>query len=170
MKVAPSLISLVLLSFAASAFAQEPSPAAPSEGASQTAAQVPVAGPTVPLPITINATSPESGNFFKLVGGDFKNFFSKDTGQVLSLFAVTSIAAVPWDRHAKDGTIATSQQGFTPGNIGGSFAFQMGLSVAAYGFGTMSHSTKAAGPRPGPAARADPLASARPGCEVHGPP
>ena len=40
--------------------------------------------------------SPE-GNPFKLGAGDFKNFFSADTGRTLGYVAIVAIASAPWD-------------------------------------------------------------------------
>lgn len=143
--VSPLVCTLVLLALAGPVFAQDPEPSTPSEGADQVARQLPVIPPTAPgptpvLPATID---PEGGNAFKLMVGDFKHFFSKDTGQVMSLFAVASIAAVPWDRDNARNGFNISPRLLDPGNTIGTFAFQASMGLATYGFGAVTHSTKA---------------------------
>jgi len=147
MKVAPSLAcTLVFLALASSAFAQDPEPATPSDGTEQAAtAQLPVIPPTAPTPgpVIPLAASPESNNPFKVFAGDFKNFFSKDTGQVMSLFAVASIAAVPWDRDNARNGFNISPRLLDSGNTIGGFAFQAGLAIGTYGIGAATHNAKA---------------------------
>ncbi|MEO8680107.1 MAG: phosphatase PAP2 family protein [Vicinamibacterales bacterium] len=130
MKVAhPLACTLVLLTLAVPAFAQDTQAAAPAPA---------------PTLASMAAVSPESGNFFKLVSGDFRHFFSKDTGQVMSMFAVASIAAVPWDRDNARNGFNISPRLLDPGNTIGGVGFQAAFALGTYGFGAMTHHTKAA--------------------------
>lgn len=112
------------LAVAAPAFAQDPLPAeaAPIEGSSpQTAA--------APTPAEDNK------NVLKLVAGDFRNFFSKDTAHVMSYFAIAAVAAAPWDREGVNNGFNIPTTIFQGGNLAGSFPFQVAAGFAAYGVG-----------------------------------
>ena len=145
MKVArPLVCTFVLLTLAVPAFAQDPLPVTPSEGGDQVGTQLPVTPPVPPrAPVAIAPSTPESGNVFKLFAGDFKHFFSKDTGQVMGMFAVASIAAVPWDRENARNGFDISPRLLDPGNTAGGVAVQAGLGLVTYGFGAFTHNTKA---------------------------
>ena len=76
-----------------------------------------------------------SHNPFKLVAGDFKNFFGKDTAHVMSYFAIAAVAAAPWDREGVNNGFNIPTTVFQGGNLLGSFPFQFGAGFAAYGLG-----------------------------------
>lgn len=112
------------LALTAPAFAQDPLPAegARIEGSTEAAAAAP--------------TQVESStNFFKDIGGDFKNFFRKDTAQVLSYFAIAAVATAPWDREGVNNGFNIPTTVFQGGNLAGSFPFQVSAGFAAYGLG-----------------------------------
>lgn len=136
---------VVSLSLAAPAFAQEPLPvdaaradATPDGPASgeQLTGQLP--RPGLPLPTDVIASRSgdvESDGFFKLVAGDFKNFFSSDTARVMAYTSVSAIAAAPWDREGVNNGFGIPTTVFQAGNLMGSFAFQVGLGLTGYGAG-----------------------------------
>jgi membrane-associated phospholipid phosphatase len=103
--------------------------------------------PGLPLPtdvITTPASSPESGSFLKMVGGDFKNFFSRDTARVMGFTSVSAIAAAPWDREGVNNGFGIPTTVFQAGNVVGSFVFQVGLGAASYGIGAATGNGKLA--------------------------
>jgi hypothetical protein len=135
---------VVSLAVAAPAFAQESLPVdtaradASPDGPSREQLTGQLPRPGLPLPtdvITTPASSPESGSFLKMVGGDFKNFFSRDTAQVMGMVSVGAIAATPWDREGVNNGFNIPTTVFQAGNVVGSFAFQMGAGIAGYGLG-----------------------------------
>lgn len=142
------VIALVL---AAPALAQAPLPedvsrvggpaveAAPAE-------QQPPPGQPMPTDIVGVPTGIEGGNqnVFKLVAGDFKHFFSKDTAHVMGFFAVAAAATAPWDREGVNNGFNIPTSIFEAGNIAGSVAFQVGAGFATYGVGRALGSGKAA--------------------------
>lgn len=82
---------------------------------------------------------------FRVVAQDFKNFFSADTAQVLSMMAVASIAGTPWDNEAvEESDEILSESFFGAGQVTGSFAFQVGMGALTYGVGKAAGSAKAA--------------------------
>jgi membrane-associated phospholipid phosphatase len=87
-------------------------------------------------------TDVESGSFFNLVGGDFKNFFSGDTGRVMAYTSVAAIAAAPWDREGVNNGFNIPTTVFQAGNLMGSFMFQVGAGLATYGVGKSSGNGK----------------------------
>lgn len=116
---------LVALTLTAPAYAQDPAPA-----------ETQVDGPTA----TGGAAAPaadeaSSGSFFRLVGGDFKSFFSTDTARMMSYFAVGAVAATPWDHLGVNNGFNIPTTVFQGGNIAGSFPFQVAAGFAAYGLG-----------------------------------
>jgi membrane-associated phospholipid phosphatase len=132
------------------AFAQEPAPAAPNGEvvATNTAAAPDASGePQLPKPGTLQlpSTSPvQSSNPFKMVAGDFKNFFSGDTGRTLAYTSIVAIGAAPWDREGVNNGFNLPTPVFQGGNVIGSFVFQTSAAVATYGIGKATHNQKAA--------------------------
>ena len=86
----------------------------------------------------------ESDGFFKLVAGDFKNFFSRDTALTMGYTSVAAIAAAPWDREGINNGFNIPTTVFQAGNVMGSFAFQIGVGAAAYAGGKALGNGKAA--------------------------
>jgi membrane-associated phospholipid phosphatase len=136
------------LALATPAFAQEPqSPeAARADAATAPAEQAPGDGlngqlprPGQPLPTDVvlpaSLVTPETRNLMKLIGQDFKNFFSKDTGQVLAITAIGAIAAAPWDREGVNNGFNIPTTLFEAGNIMGGVLFQASAGAGAYAFG-----------------------------------
>jgi membrane-associated phospholipid phosphatase len=79
--------------------------------------------------------NPESRNLMKLIGQDFKNFFSKDTAQVMAITAIGAIAAAPWDREGVNNGFNIPTTLFEAGNIMGGVLFQASAGAGAYAFG-----------------------------------
>jgi membrane-associated phospholipid phosphatase len=131
--------ALFACAIAVPAFAQEPVPAetpdtvatnAPDGSAAE---QVPVTtGSPLQLP---RGTEMIDGNPFKLAAGDFKNFFSADTGKTLSYTALIAIASAPWDREGVNNGFNIPTTVFQSGNTIGNFVFQIGAGFATYGAG-----------------------------------
>lgn len=143
--VASALFACVI---AVPALAQEPVPA-PNTGENVAAApdgtvdgQAPAAtGPAVPqLP---RVMVPE-GNPFKLSAGDFKHFFSADTGRTLAYVSMVAIGSAPWDREGVNNGFNIPTTVFQSGNVIGNFVFQAGAGFATYGVGKAFHNQKAA--------------------------
>jgi len=142
------------LTLATPAWAQEPAPAETTPVESATADATPGAGsasagqlprPGQPLPTDIIAPrggNAESGSFFKLVGGDFKKFFSHDTVRVMAFTSIGAIAAAPWDREGVNNGFNIPTTLFESGNIMGGFAFQAGAGFAGYAFGKVIRNDK----------------------------
>lgn len=129
MHVARSICTcLIALALTAPASAQNPPPVetTPVEGST----------PAAPTPV-------ENPSFFKLVGGDFKNFFSSDTAKVMSYFSVAAVAAAPWDREGVNNGFNIPTALFQFGNVAGSFMFQIGAGAATYGLGRAFHDPRA---------------------------
>ena len=138
--------TLVVLSLAVPAYAQESVPA--PEGAVAAAApagtedpqQLPPTGLTIPkLPAgeapKMPVGSPIGGNPFKLAAGDFKNFFGKDTAQTLAYTSIVAIASAPWDREGVNNGFNLPTPIFQGGNVIGNFVFQIGAGFATYAGG-----------------------------------
>jgi len=126
-------------SVAVPAFAQESAPvekpdtvaaSAPDESSTQQPAAP--GGLTIPLP---SSTEFVDGNPFKLVAGDFKSFFSRDTARTLTYVAIVAVAAAPWDREGVNNGFNIPTTVFQSGNVIGSFMFQIGAGFATYGTG-----------------------------------
>ena len=143
----------VTLAVAAPVFAQEQAPAENARVESSTADATPtgdqLAGGQLPRPgqlppdmVMPRTTNVESGSFFNLVGGDFKNFFSGDTGRVMAYTSVGAIAAAPWDREGVNNGFNIPTTVFQAGNLMGSFMFQVGAGLATYGVGKSSGNNK----------------------------
>ena len=131
--------ALFACAIAVPALAQEPVPAEPAD----TVATAPDGATTEQLtPPPINGVpqlprvshDPE-GNPLKLVGSDFKNFFSGDTARTLSYTAIVAIASAPWDREGVNNGFNLPTTLFQSGNVIGSFAFQASVGFATYGVG-----------------------------------
>ncbi len=151
-------VFVVALTLATPARAQEPPPAETSRAEAATADATPGAGneaqnagqlprPGQPLPTDIIAprtSDVESGGFFKLVGSDFKHFFSPDTARVMAYTSVFAIATAPWDREGVNNGFGIPTTLFESGNIMGSFAFQAGAGFAGYGLGKVIRNDKLA--------------------------
>jgi membrane-associated phospholipid phosphatase len=145
------ILATVLCSFAlaAPAFAQEPAPA-PTAG--DVAAVAPdgsadgqaTAASAATIPQLPRVTPIPEGNPFKLSAGDFKHFFSRDTGRTLSYVSIVAIASAPWDREGVNNGFNIPTTVFQAGNVIGNFAFQTAAGFATYGFGKVIHNQKAA--------------------------
>lgn len=142
----------VLVSLATPAFAQEPAPvdaaradATPGAGEQFGGGQLP--RPGQPLPggmIVPRVTDVESGNFLKLVAGDFKHFVSADTAHVMAFTSFAAIATAPWDREGVNNGFNIPTTVFQSGNVMGSFAFQAGAGLASWGVGRVAGNGKMA--------------------------
>ena len=132
--------SLFVCAIAVPAFAQDPVPAEPAETVAATAPdgttpeQLPPPGVNAPPQLPRVSQDPE-GNPLRLAAGDFKNFFSADTGRTLSYTAIVAIAAAPWDREGVNNGFNIPTTVFQSGNAIGNFVFQIGAGFAAYGTG-----------------------------------
>ena len=133
--------SVLAVAIAAPAFAQDAKPTesarAESPGAAAPGAgQLPRPGQPLPPEIILPRT-PEvkSNNFFKLVGSDFKNFFSNDTAHVMAYTSVFAIGAAPWDREGVNNGFGIPTTLFEAGNLMGQFLFQVGAGLATNGIG-----------------------------------
>jgi len=122
------------------AFAQEPVPTESTDTVATTAPdgttteQHPAPGPNAVPQLPRVSHDPE-GNPLKLVAGDFKHFFSGDTGRTLAYTAIVAVAAAPWDREGVNNGFNIPTTVFQSGNVIGNFAFQIGAGFAAYGAG-----------------------------------
>ena len=122
------------------AFAQEPVPTESTDTVATTAPdgttteQHPAPGPNAVPQLPRVSHDPE-GNPLKLVAGDFKHFFSGDTGRTLAYTAIVAVAAAPWDREGVNNGFGIPTTVFQSGNVIGNFAFQIGAGFAAYGAG-----------------------------------
>lgn len=144
-----------VLALAIPASAQEPPPpetaraeaqaeATPGAGA-QLAPQLP--RPGLPLPTDIiapRAGAIESGNVFKLMAGDFKNFFSRDTARLMGFVSVGAVIAAPWDREGVNNGFNIPTTLFESGNLMGQFLFQFGAGLATNGVGRVTGNKKVA--------------------------
>ena len=83
-------------------------------------------------------------NFFKLSGGDFKNFFSGDTARTLAYTSIVAVGSAPWDREGINNGFNIPTTVFQSGNLIGSFAFQVAAGAATYGVGKIIHNQKGA--------------------------
>lgn len=150
--------SVFALALAAPATAQEPEQA-PAEGArveasttsatpgagnQQAALQLPRPGQPLPTDTIKPATTSdvEGRGFFKTVGGDFKNFFRKDTAHVMGITSIFAIAAAPWDREGVNNGFNIPTTVFQAGNVMGSFVFQIGVGAASYSVGKAAGNNK----------------------------
>ena len=141
--------SLIALTLVVPAYAQQesvPVPegnvagAAPDSGTEDP--QLKPTGLTIPQ---LPAASPwEEGNPFKLAAGDFKNFFSKDTGQTLAYTAIVAIGSAPWDRQGVNNGFNLPTPVFQGGNVIGNFVFQIGAGFATYAGGKAAGNKKLA--------------------------
>ena len=142
---------LFALTLAVPAFAQDPVPAPEGEVASAAPAgaddaQAPrPTGLTIPEIPQLPAASPfVEGNPLKLSAGDFKNFFSSDTGHTLAYTAIVAVAAAPWDREGVNNGFSLPTSVFQSGNMIGNFVFQIGAGFATYAGGKATGNKKAA--------------------------
>ena len=131
------------------ALAQEQVPASPT---GETAAATPD-GSTEPqatvasaavIPQLPRVTPVPESNFFKLSAGDFKHFFSADTGKTLAYTSIVAIAAAPWDREGVNNGFNIPTTVFQSGNVIGSFAFQVGAGAATYAIAKVGNNQRAA--------------------------
>jgi len=116
------------------AFAQDPPASTVTEGASEQ----PTAPPIGTVPVDPNPKG------IKLFAADFKNFFSKDTAQVMGMMAAASIAVTPWDTYGKNNGFHFSTRNTNPGNTIGKFYIQVAAGAALYGVGEIGGHSKAA--------------------------
>src|SRR5215203_2820180 len=131
--------ALVACAIAVPAFAQEPAVpvgevAAVSTPDGSTEAQVPTAGVNGVTQLPDEMSKRET-NGFKLVGGDFKNFFSADTARTMGYVALFAIASAPWDREGVNNGFNLPTTVFESGNVVGNVVFQVGAGFATYGAG-----------------------------------
>jgi len=141
--------TFVALSLAVPASAQETTTTPPAVGdvAAATAAETPEAqlpptGLTIPK---LPAASPiVDGNPFKLSAGDFKKFFSRDTGQTLAYVAIVAVGSAPWDREGVNNGFNLPTTLFQSGNVIGNFLFQIGAGFATYAGGKATGNKKLA--------------------------
>ena len=132
--------ALFACAIAVPAFAQE---SVPAETPDTVAANAPDAGaagqPAAPaagvIPQLPRGTVIVDGNPFKLGAGDFKNFFSRDTGKTMSYVAIVAIASAPWDREGVNNGFNIPTTVFQSGNVIGNFVFQIGAGFATYSTG-----------------------------------
>ena len=132
------------------AFAQEPvqtpntsDVAATAPDSSADAQTGGVSASTVPQLPRVSPV-PQTTNFFKLTGGDFKNFFSADTARTLAYTSIVAIGAAPWDREGVNNGFNIPTALFQSGNAIGSFAFQVASGAATYGVAKVVNNQKAA--------------------------
>jgi hypothetical protein len=149
-------VFVAVLTFAAPAWAQEPAPVEATRAETQPGEATPGAGaqltpqlprPGLPLPTDILAprsSEIESGNVFKLIASDFKNFFNRDTARVMAYTSVFAVATAPWDREGVNNGFGIPTTLFESGNLVGQFLFQAGAGFASYGIGRASGSEKLA--------------------------
>jgi len=134
--------ALFACAIAVPAFAQSPIPAETPDTVAATAAapdgstpeQLPVTGGNA-VPQLPRVTQIVDGNPFKLSAGDFKSFFSKDTGKTMGYVALVAIASAPWDREGVNNGFNIPTTVFQSGNVIGNFVFQIGAGFATYGTG-----------------------------------
>lgn len=131
--------SLMFCAMAVPAFAQEPLPAE-NTGDSAAAVITPAVDQNAqvirPVPVEpAPASQVESSNVLKLVGGDFKHFFSVDTAKTLGYVSIVAIATAPWDREGINNGFNIPTALFESGNLLGQFAFQATAGFATYGVG-----------------------------------
>jgi membrane-associated phospholipid phosphatase len=123
---------------AVSSYAQDPATTPVAEGAAAAATTPESAGEQAPQPtgLTIPQTPPTEwfggGNAFKLTAGDFKHFFSRDTGHMLVYSALVAVAVAPWDREGVNNGFNLPTTALRNGNTVGNFVFQIGAGFATY--------------------------------------
>ncbi|MGE0863909.1 MAG: phosphatase PAP2 family protein [Vicinamibacterales bacterium] len=145
-------VLVAALVFAVPAHAQEAAPADATRPEAQAAETTPGAGseaapqlprPGLPLPTGIvPGIESGSGNLFKLVGNDFKNFFSSDTARVLGIVSVGAVIAAPWDREGVNNGFNIPTTLFESGNIMGQVLFQVGAGFATNAVGRATANDK----------------------------
>jgi membrane-associated phospholipid phosphatase len=143
---ATALCAFVL---AVPAFAQEATPAPNTGDVTAVAPDGSTEGQTavasaVTIPQLPRVTPIPEGNPFKLAAGDFKHFFSRDTGKTLAYVSMVAIASAPWDRAGVNNGFNIPTTVFQAGNLIGSFAFQAAAGFATYGVGKVIHNQKGA--------------------------
>ncbi len=144
--------SVIALALATPAFAQEMAHAdaarvndAAPGGGDQLTPQLPRPGLPLPTdPFTPRTSNGESGNLFKLVAGDFRNFFSRDTAHVMAYTSIGAVATAPWDREGVNNGFNIPTTLFESGNIMGGFLFQAAAGFAGYGVGKVVKNEKLA--------------------------
>jgi membrane-associated phospholipid phosphatase len=123
------------------AFAQAPVPAENTDVTGSTTAPEPTSTDKAAEPAAKDVpqlkqdTVIVDGNPFKLSGGDFKHFFSRDTGKTLSYVAIVAVASAPWDRQGVNNGFNIPTTVFQSGNLIGNFVFQIGAGFATYSTG-----------------------------------
>ena len=129
-----------------------------AQGGTVSASAVPQLPRVSPVPQT---------NFFKLSGGDFKNFFSADTARTLAYTSIVAIGSAPWDREGINNGFNIPTTVFQSGNVIGSFAFQVAAGAATYGIAQGRPQPEGRGRWPRHRPRADPVAGDGADAEVH---
>ena len=131
------------------ALAQEPSPApntadvaaVAQDGA--TAEQTTIASAAT-IPQLPRVTPLPEANLFKLSAGDFRHFFSADTGRTMAYVSMLAISTAPWDGQGVNNGFNIPTTVFQAGNAIGSFVFQAAAGFATYGVGKVIRYQKAA--------------------------
>ena len=101
----------------------------------ESSTQPPAAPGGLTIPQLPSGTEMVEGNPFKLTAGDFKHFFSRDTGRTLTYVAIVAVAVAPWDREGVNNGFNIPTTVFQSGNVIGNFIFQIGAGFATYGTG-----------------------------------
>lgn len=125
--------SVLVCVLSAPAWAQSPVPAEGTGDATAATANAPDGAQVPQAPHVAPATPVETSNVLKLVAGDFKHFFGKDTAKVMSYVALVAIATAPWDREGVNNGFNIPTALFESGNAIGQFAFQASAGLATYG-------------------------------------
>ncbi|MCC7125391.1 MAG: phosphatase PAP2 family protein [Acidobacteria bacterium] len=87
--------------------------------------------PAPRTPVTFGAPAPKQP--FTSIGRDLRNFFSKDTGMIATVFVPMTVAAFTWDSAGiEESQEHLSRRMFEPGNVGGSFLVQTSASLATW--------------------------------------
>jgi len=131
------------------AFAQEPVPVPNTGDVAAVAADGPADGQATlasaaTIPQLPRATPVPESNFFKLSAGDFKHFFSADTGRTLAYTSMVAISTAPWDGQGVNNGFNIPTTVFQAGNVIGSFAFQASAGLATYSIGKIIRNQEAA--------------------------
>jgi membrane-associated phospholipid phosphatase len=126
------------------AFAQEPAPVETPDAPERASAEQLTTPGGLTIPRLPRGTEIIDGNPLKLSAGDFKHFFSADTGRTLSYVAIVAVASAPWDREGVNNGFNIPTALFQSGNVIGNFVFQIGAGFATYGTGKVIGNKKLA--------------------------
>ncbi|MEZ5286099.1 MAG: phosphatase PAP2 family protein [Vicinamibacterales bacterium] len=94
-----------------------------------------------PGQVTFGAPTP--ANPFTSIRHDLRNFFSRDTANVLAILAPATIVGFTWDTAGiEESQEHLSRRVFQPGNVAGSFLVQTGAAFGTWAVGKMSGSER----------------------------